>query len=362
MYKKIRTERKGYSYEQSRIEREFILKAAGEGSATPVAGTMSSGNKAFAENAGKEDIGMCKRVRIKCVSEVGWVDGQKLLQDMGASGGPEAKQWDVNWSPENSGGCCNLIEIETLDGKRHKFLVDTGWNNEYMEEAYKREGIDRMLKNREIDFLYISHEHFDHYFGLETTLKYCPDIKIIIPSTFYHEGYQFLEAAEFVSAKARNRVPHKGELVVHEPDKIYKLYPGCASVTFDLPIVVRVRGEQSLYFHVKDKGIVCVTGCCHQNILTFADFAQKHLIGGDNLYGLYGGLHIAPVGPLNAEGEKVIKGMAKYNFKKVACNHCTGVSAVEKMIELGYPVVKGNARWGSASNLYLGNGDEIVFG
>ncbi|MCX5809810.1 MAG: hypothetical protein NTX36_10650 [Proteobacteria bacterium] len=58
----------------------------------------------------------------------------------------------------------------------------------------------------------------------------------------------------------------------------------------------------------------------------------------------------------------MVKGMAKYNFKKVACNHFTGVSAVQKMIEFGYPVVNGTARYGSMSNLYLGNGDEIVFG
>ena len=80
---------------------------------------------------------------------------------------------------------------------------------------------------------------------------------------------------------------------------MYRLYPGCASVTFDLPIPCRTRGEQSLYFNVKDKGIVCVTGCCHQNIIDFAEFARTKLEGGQNLYGLYGGLHIAPVGPLS---------------------------------------------------------------
>jgi 7,8-dihydropterin-6-yl-methyl-4-(beta-D-ribofuranosyl)aminobenzene 5'-phosphate synthase len=108
--------------------------------------------------------------------------------------------------------------------------------------------------------------------------------------------------------------------------------------------------------------MVCVTGCCHQTILTFADFAQNELVGGENLYGIYGGLHIAPFGPLNEKTEQLVKGMAKYNFKKVACNHCTGLPAVQKMIELGYPVVKGSGKLGSESDLYVGNGDEIVFG
>jgi len=345
-----------------KLSRRDFLKVAGASGAVFITGSRLSRTMAYAETLGKEDFGQCKSVRIKCVSEVGWKDGQKLLKDMVASGGPKANQWRVNWDPTNSGGCCNLIEVETLDRKKHKFLLDTGWNNEYMEAAFKRENIDKMLVNKEIEFLYISHEHFDHYFGLETTLKYNPDIKIIIPSTFYDEGYHFLEGAEFLRAKARNRIPHKGELVKHEPAKVYKLYPGCASVTFDLPIVVRVRGEQSLYFNVKDKGLVCVTGCCHQSVPTYVDFAQKKLAGGENLYGLYGGLHIAPVGPLTPEGEQMVKAIAKYNFKKLACNHCTGVSAVQKMIEFGYPVIKGTARFGSESNLYLGNSDEIIFG
>ena len=54
--------------------------------------------------------------------------------------------------------------------------------------------------------------------------------------------------------------------------------------------------------------------------------------------------------------------MGKYNFKKVACNHCTGAAAVQKMIELGYPVVRGTKRFGTKSDLYVGNGDVVEFG
>jgi 7,8-dihydropterin-6-yl-methyl-4-(beta-D-ribofuranosyl)aminobenzene 5'-phosphate synthase len=58
----------------------------------------------------------------------------------------------------------------------------------------------------------------------------------------------------------------------------------------------------------------------------------------------------------------MIKEMGKYNFQKIACNHCTGEAAVKRMIELDYPVVKGTARYGSMSDLYVGNGDEVFFG
>ena len=48
--------------------------------------------------------------------------------------------------------------------------------------------------------------------------------------------------------------------------------------------------------------------------------------------GVYGGLHIAPFGPLKPAQEAVVIGMGKYDFKKVAANHCTGIPAVKKMI------------------------------
>jgi 7,8-dihydropterin-6-yl-methyl-4-(beta-D-ribofuranosyl)aminobenzene 5'-phosphate synthase len=293
---------------------------------------------------------------------LGWYDSKKLIGQMKAGGGPKTNQWIIPWDPENAAGSSTLIDLETLEGRHHRFLLDTGWNTTYMDKCYEREGVDRMLKNGDIECLVISHEHLDHYWGLESTLKNNPEIKVFIPSTFYSEGKYFLKGEEFSTPNPKNTIPHKGKLVQCKPGHINKLYDGCAVVAFDLPIVIRVRGEQSLYFNVKDKGIVCVTGCCHQGILKFCDFAQKKIVGGERMYGVYGGLHIAPFGPILPEREHLITGMAKYNFEKVACNHCTGLKAVEKMIECGYPLLKGTGRFGSVSDLYIGAGDEVFFG
>ena len=65
---------------------------------------------------------------------------------------------------------------------------------------------------------------------------------------------------------------------------------------------------------------------------------------------------------MNEKRAFIVKEMGKYNFKKVACNHCTGLAAVKRMVELGYPIMKGTACYGSKSELYIGNGDEVVFG
>ena len=343
------------------MNRRDFMKTVVIGGAVVSLGNAVFSNPLEALAGGKYDIGQCKSVRVRCVSELGWFDTKNLVATLTAGKGPGESQWEKPWDYKNAAGSCTLIDMESLNGAHHKFLLDTGWNREYMDECFKREGIDKMLKRGDIEFLVISHEHLDHYWGLETTLKYNPEIKIYIPSTFYSEGMHLLKGAEFKLPSARNSIPHGGKLVKCTPGHINKLYDGCALVAFDLPIVIRVRGEQSLYFNIKDKGIVCVTGCCHQTILTFSDFAQNKLLGGENLYGLYGGLHIVPFGPLTPETEKMVRGMAKYDFKKVACNHCTGLPAVQKMIDLGYPVVKGSGKLGSQSDLYVGNGDEVVF-
>ena len=145
-------------------------------------------------------------------------------------------------------------------------------------------------------------------------------------------------------------------------NELTKLADGVGSVGFDLPILLKIKGEQSLYFNVKDKGLVLCTGCCHQNLVTFADYAVEKMGAKDQIYGLYGGLHLAPFGDLGDEQLSWIEKMGSYGFKKVAANHCTGLSAVKKMIELGYPVVTGTGRSGSQSDLYVGNDDSVVFG
>jgi len=49
------------------------------------------------------------------------------------------------------------------------------------------------------------------------------------------------------------------------------------------------------------------------------------------------------------------------NFSVIASNHCTGIVAVERMVERGFPVIAGTANFGSKSTRYIGNGDSIVF-
>ncbi len=338
------------------------------------------------------DFGACKNVTVTNISETSWFDNSTLVGDIKGAGGLLVNQYDFNWPPfgdgsglahgsyekgiakikeflpdrleeawkvvqknsvhpDNAGGFSALVEIESLEGKKTKYLLDTGWSYAWMDKSFKREGIDKMLKNNEIEALIISHEHFDHFWGFPVAMKYNPNIKIIIPEGFYKEGLQYIKDSG-----------HKGEIVVAKKGR-NDIEPGLCTFVFDVPIICRVFGEQSLFVNVKDKGLVSITGCCHQGIIKFANAAYTELkYDNDQMYGIYGGLHISPFDDWDPKYDDLVISLGKWDFKKVGCNHCTGLLTAEKFIRTGYPVIKGTARFRSKSKAYLGNGDVIKFG
>ena len=347
--------------------------------------------KHFAKVEPKQiDIGECKSIKIINISETSWFDNKVLMGDIKGAGGLLVNQYEYNWPPfsdikgklgkgsyetgikhikqylpnnlekawqfqmenavhpENAGGYACLIDVELLDGSHKKILLDSGWAYNWMDECFKREGIDKMLMKKEIDFLVISHEHFDHFWGLPVTIKYYPDITIYVPEGFYPEGKQYLKDSG-----------HRGKVITTKPG-LTPIFPGCALFTFAIPIICRVYGEESLYFNVKDKGLVCVTGCCHQSIIQFAT-TGRNTIKFKKLYGVYGGLHISPFEDWDPKYDDLVIAFKNYDFEKVGCNHCTGIVTAKKFIEAGYPVVKGTARFRSKDTAYLGNGDIIEF-
>lgn len=337
------------------------------------------------------DIGVCKSVKITNISETSWFDNDVFMKNVSGAGGLLVDQYTFNWAPfgngkgigkgsykdgiakikhllphrleeawaiarencvdsDNAGGYACLVEVEAMDGRVTKYLFDTGWSYEWMDTSFKREGIDKMLADGEIDSLFLTHEHMDHYWGLPVTMKYRPDIPIYVPSSFYAEGKEYIKDSG-----------HRGKLTELQKG-LTPLQPGVAAYMFEVPIIFRVFGEMSLYFNIKDVGLLSVTGCCHQGIVLFADTAYRELqYEKDQFYGLYGGLHISPFDDWDPKYDDLVIGLKKWDLQRVGCNHCTGLITANKFVDAGYPVVKGTARFRSKSTNYLGNGDTITF-
>lgn len=339
----------------------------------------------------QQDFGAVRSVKVLNISETSWFNNAHLMEDIKKAGGLLVDHYTIGWAPfgngkgpgkssyeegissikkmlpgdleeawalqakqslhpNNPGGFSTLIEVEDLDGSKHKYLLDTGWSYTWMDQSFKREGIDQLLKSGEIEALIVSHEHFDHYWGLPATMKYNNKLPMYLHKGFYKEGLQYAKDSGY-----------KGDPIIVDKEMTL-IRPGMMLVKFDVPIICRTFGETSLAFNVKDKGLVLISGCNHQGILQMTSTAyQKLKYDNDRFYGIYGGLHISPFEDWDPKYDDLVISLGKWKFEKVGCNHCTGHLTAKKFVERGYPVVRGTARFRSSSPDYLGNGDTITF-
>lgn len=295
------------------------------------------------------DFGSVRSLTVRCLSEVAWRDTARMRQDIVDSGGFDTSQYDVRWTPGNAAGVTVLLEAVDGDGRPRCFLMDTGWDPAYIGEVFRREGVDRRIASGEVEFLFVTHEHIDHFWGVPAVVALRPDIRILLPAGVSEKGREMLLAAG-----------HAGEVVEMAAGAPHVLFPGCAAVTFDVGINLRAHGEQALYFHVAGKGLVTVTGCCHPGVVALLRYARERFAV-EEIHAVYGGLHIAPFDEWNESHERLLDEIARFGVGKWACNHCTGLLAIRRMKERGMEVVGGSGAHGSRSALYLGSGDTISF-
>ena len=331
----------------------------------------------------KLDIGAVAGLKIDVLTETGWFDDARFKQDMADYGGSEQTQYRIAWDPENAGGYAALLTVTLLDGEQKRILLDTGWNREWMDYVFARHGVDRMLAAGEIDFLVLSHWHLDHFWGIESTLKHNPGLRIYAPATWRPEDRALMREKGEIKVEDRsgrsisickNEVPHEGELILTRSEGeagqgIYRLLPGVALRMFDATMLLQVRGENALFVNVADKGIVTVTGCGHPGIMNLLGFAKEKLAS-PGLYGCYGGLHLSIFDTWKPEFDTILEEVKASGMQKMGCNHCTGWMWAEKAATHGVPIIKGTDAYLSypkrsaqakGSHAFLGNGDSVTF-
>jgi 7,8-dihydropterin-6-yl-methyl-4-(beta-D-ribofuranosyl)aminobenzene 5'-phosphate synthase len=333
--------------------------------------------------SGRMDIGVVRELKIDVLTETGWFDDARFKEDMAADGGSEQTQYKIAWDAENAGGYAALLTVTLLDGDQRKILLDTGWNTTWMDYVFARHGVDAMLERGEIEVMVLSHWHLDHFWGIESTLKHNPRLKIYAPATWRAEDRALLKEKGNIQVEDRdgrivsickNGVAHEGELILtkaqgEDGSGLYRLMPGVALHMFDVSILLQVRGENVLYVNVADKGLVTVTGCGHPGIMNLLGFARE-TIAAPRLYGCYGGLHLSIFDTWKPEFDSIIDEIKQLGMEKMGCNHCTGWMWAEKAATHGVPIVKGSDAYLSypkrsaqakGSHAFLGNGDSVSF-
>jgi 7,8-dihydropterin-6-yl-methyl-4-(beta-D-ribofuranosyl)aminobenzene 5'-phosphate synthase len=254
--------------------RSFLKGIAAGTAATSLTGGLGILRKAHARQ--KVDIGQIKGLTVEVLSETSWFDNAIFKKNIMDYGGSMTNQYTIPWDWDNAGGYMTKITVEPLEGEPKVLLMDTGWNNGWVDYIYdEKSDMGKLLTSGKVDTMILSHWHLDHYWGIESTLKRNPKITMYAPKTYFPEDMKLLKGGKNVATTKdgkevminQNSVPHQGKLVLTDPkgekgETIYRLMDGVAVKMFDVPILLRVRGENVMYFNVKDKGVVTVTGCC----------------------------------------------------------------------------------------------------
>ncbi len=247
---------------------------------------------------------------------------------------------DKNKSYLGQHGLSFFIEFKEGDDK-HTLLFDTG--QEYQPILYNAEILEVELNKAEKIFL--SHCHFDHTGGLVGILRHIDkDIEIIGHTDLFRDTYKKTDilVCKGVTEENNRKNIEKSHGKLNLSKEPFEILPGVIStgqikrdigneptgyvnkVDQDKYEIDFFTDDMSAVFNLKDKGLFIVTGCSHAGIVEIVEHSVN-VTGNNKVYGIIGGLHL--LNKNEAQINKIIVELGKYDLKFVSAGHCTGLAA-----------------------------------
>jgi 7,8-dihydropterin-6-yl-methyl-4-(beta-D-ribofuranosyl)aminobenzene 5'-phosphate synthase len=263
------------------------------------------------------------------------------------------------------------VLIQTDDSDK-KILWDAGVSKVALIENMHRMGLDF----HSISMIALSHGHSDHFAALTTLLNemnLLPETKdwgeTVTPEEIedWMAGFQIPIVSHPAAFRERWWRKDDGTLVgpfLPPPElewkaagakmvyshKPYELRQGCWATGFvprtsfeksGRPTKLYYRDgsdflpddleeDQAIVIHVKDKGLIVLSGCAHSGIVNTVRYA-KEFTGIDTVYAIMGGFHLA-----NANDEEIrqtIDYLKKVNPTYLIPSHCTGFRAESQIAQ-----------------------------
>jgi 7,8-dihydropterin-6-yl-methyl-4-(beta-D-ribofuranosyl)aminobenzene 5'-phosphate synthase len=225
--------------------------------------------------------------------------------------------------------------------KQVSILFDTGVSEGGVGENAKRMG----LNLQEVQYVILSHGHYDHFGGLVSALKTIN--KTHLPLIVHEDMFRKRGNTDADGTiRAYPEFPAKEQLTsthLISTTKPYLIGDGAILVTGEIPRETSfekgfsrhmflenavwqpdplILDDRALIFNVKGKGLVVISGCAHAGIINTINYAQK-ITGVSTVYAVIGGFHL--VGKNNGPRiEQTVKKLQQMNPKRIIPSHCTG--------------------------------------
>lgn len=239
-------------------------------------------------------------------------------------------------------GLSFLIRISS-EGKKHSLLMDAGASEIALLQNAERLGLNR----DEIEEIVISHGHFDHIGALNHILRSSPHrIPVHLhPAAFARRRKKYPDGT-YTDLPTLNRdgITHDGAilsmsagsslimnqyaLLTGEIERQTSYEQGSPNLEAEADgrfVIDPFCDDQSLILHLKDRGLVIISGCAHAGIINSVRYAQK-ITGIDQIHAIIGGFHLS--GPyFRTIIPQTITDLQEIDPRYIIPVHCTGWEA-----------------------------------
>ncbi|MBK3517414.1 MBL fold metallo-hydrolase [Carboxylicivirga marina] len=251
-------------------------------------------------------------------------------------------------------GLSFLLQTDELS-----ILFDTGQSDKFLSNAQKL-GIDLST----VDYVVLSHGHYDHTGGLPAFLNHNKKAKVIIHKKALKE--RFSSSTQMVKPNGITWVSELSQFAnrvmfiendVALTDSLFLLTNIQPKIGFEIVnerLVVKHGNsytpdcfdDEMILVAKRQQNPIVLCGCAHTGIVNILHEIKQRK-GFDTFDLVAGGLHLN--GNKHEQVQFVIDGLAPFNIKQWALNHCTGDVAFNSFLK-AFP----------EQVMYCGSGKEIL--
>jgi len=244
-------------------------------------------------------------------------------------------------------GLCLLVKVQH-GADRQTILFDTGYNSSGVLHNMDKLAVDP----EELEAIILSHAHMDHTGSLHPILdKVSHQIPLVVhPDAFLYP--RFLEGkdgslrrfprtlvredlvrknVELLENKTPTLILNETFLVTGEIERTTAFEKGMPNALIERDGNLEpdpIKDDQALVMHLKDRGLVVISGCSHTGIVNTVGYAKK-LTGVEKIHAVLGGFHLSGVF-FEKILDQTISELKALSPEVIVPMHCTGRKAMEQ--------------------------------